>query len=40
LVVALAVGLATSLAAAAAALLVAGVLARPRGMSAGDLLRL
>jgi uncharacterized membrane protein YkvA (DUF1232 family) len=35
----LAVGLATSLAAAAAALLVAAALARPRGVCAGDLLR-
>jgi uncharacterized membrane protein YkvA (DUF1232 family) len=39
-VVTLAVGLATSLVAAAAALLVAAVLARPRGISAIELLRL
>jgi uncharacterized membrane protein YkvA (DUF1232 family) len=38
-VVALAVGLATSLVAAVAALLIAAALARPRGLSAGDLLR-
>ena len=37
--VALAVGLATSLAAAAGALLIAAALARPRGLSACDLLR-
>jgi hypothetical protein len=38
-VVTLAVGLATSLLAAIAALLIAAALARPRGLSPGDLLR-